>query len=103
MLTSLLVAGFGGQGVMVIGKLIGECAFDQGLHVTFLPSYGPEQRGGTANWHRGSIGQAHRFPGVGQPGCPLRDESALAGQIYRQPPPGWDTDDQQLSGRCRFC
>lgn len=49
MLTSLLVAGFGGQGVMVIGKLIGECAFDQGLHVTFLPSYGPEQRGGTAN------------------------------------------------------
>lgn len=49
MLQSLLVAGFGGQGVMMIGKLIGECAFDQGLHVTFLPSYGPEQRGGTAN------------------------------------------------------
>lgn len=49
MLTSLLVAGFGGQGVMMIGKLIGECAFDQNLHVTFLPSYGPEQRGGTAN------------------------------------------------------
>lgn len=49
MLTSLLVAGFGGQGVMMIGKLIGECAFDQDLHVTFLPAYGPEQRGGTAN------------------------------------------------------
>lgn len=49
MLTSMMVAGFGGQGVMLIGKLIGECAFDQGLHVTFLPSYGPEQRGGTAN------------------------------------------------------
>lgn len=49
MLTSLLVAGFGGQGVMMIGKLIGECAFDQNLHVTFLPAYGPEQRGGTAN------------------------------------------------------
>lgn len=49
MLTSLLVAGFGGQGVMMIGKLIGECAFDQNLKVTFLPSYGPEQRGGTAN------------------------------------------------------
>lgn len=46
---SLLVAGFGGQGVMVIGKLIGECAFEQGMHVTFMPSYGPEQRGGTAN------------------------------------------------------
>lgn len=49
MLTNLLVAGFGGQGVMMIGKLIGECAFEQGLYVTFLPSYGPEQRGGTAN------------------------------------------------------
>lgn len=49
MLTSLLVSGFGGQGVMMIGKLIGECAFEQGLSVTFLPSYGPEQRGGTAN------------------------------------------------------
>lgn len=46
---SFLVAGFGGQGVMMIGKMIGECAFEQGLHVTFLPSYGPEQRGGTAN------------------------------------------------------
>jgi 2-oxoglutarate ferredoxin oxidoreductase subunit gamma len=49
MLTSLLVAGFGGQGVMMIGKLVGECAFEQGVNVTFLPSYGPEQRGGTAN------------------------------------------------------
>ncbi len=49
MLQSLLIAGFGGQGVMTIGKLIGECAFKQNLKVTFLPSYGPEQRGGTAN------------------------------------------------------
>lgn len=49
MTTNLLIAGFGGQGVMTIGKMIGECAFAQGLHVTFLPSYGPEQRGGTAN------------------------------------------------------
>lgn len=49
MTTNLLIAGFGGQGVMTIGKMIGECAFVQGLQVTFLPSYGPEQRGGTAN------------------------------------------------------
>lgn len=49
MLTSLLVAGFGGQGVMTIGKLIGECAYMQGLRATYYPSYGPEQRGGTAN------------------------------------------------------
>lgn len=49
MTTNLLIAGFGGQGVMTIGKMIGECAFAQNLNVTFLPSYGPEQRGGTAN------------------------------------------------------
>lgn len=49
MLTSLLVAGFGGQGVMLIGKLISECAFERDLNVTFFPSYGPEQRGGAAN------------------------------------------------------
>ena len=46
MTTNLLIAGFGGQGVMTIGKMIGECAFAQNLNVTFLPSYGPEQRGG---------------------------------------------------------
>jgi 2-oxoglutarate ferredoxin oxidoreductase subunit gamma len=49
MKTSLLVAGFGGQGIMMIGKLVGECVFEQGIQVTFLPSYGPEQRGGTAS------------------------------------------------------
>lgn len=49
MLTSLMVAGFGGQGVMLIGKLVSQCVFEEGLQVTFLPSYGPEQRGGTAN------------------------------------------------------
>jgi 2-oxoglutarate ferredoxin oxidoreductase subunit gamma len=49
MKSSLLVAGFGGQGIMMLGKLVGECAHEQGLNVTFLPSYGPEQRGGTAN------------------------------------------------------
>ena len=42
MINNLLIAGFGGQGVMTIGKMIGECAFAQGLNVTFLPSYGPE-------------------------------------------------------------
>ncbi len=49
MLTSLLVAGFGGQGAMTIGKLIAECGFAQGMKTTFFPTYGPEQRGGTAN------------------------------------------------------
>ena len=49
MINRLMIAGFGGQGVMMIGKLIGECAMEQGLNATFFPSYGAEQRGGTAN------------------------------------------------------
>ncbi|SHI85386.1 2-oxoglutarate ferredoxin oxidoreductase subunit gamma [Dethiosulfatibacter aminovorans DSM 17477] len=45
----LLIAGFGGQGVMVIGQLLGYAACSAGKQATFLPTYGPEQRGGTAN------------------------------------------------------
>lgn len=46
---SLLVAGFGGQGVMLIGKTIGYAASEADKYVTFSPAYGSEQRGGTAN------------------------------------------------------
>lgn len=45
----LIVSGFGGQGVMSIGKSLAEAGMDEGLHVTWAPSYGPEMRGGTAN------------------------------------------------------
>ena len=43
------IAGFGGQGVMSAGVLLADCAAKEGLHSTWLPSYGPEMRGGTAN------------------------------------------------------
>lgn len=46
---TLLAAGFGGQGVMVLGQLVAYTGITQGLHVTWIPSYGPEMRGGTAN------------------------------------------------------
>ena len=46
----LMVAGFGGQGVMTLGKFLAEAACDStDKNVTFFPSYGAEQRGGTAN------------------------------------------------------
>lgn len=48
--TNLCVAGFGGQGVMTLGKFLAEAACDdRSKNVTFFPSYGAEQRGGTAN------------------------------------------------------
>ena len=45
----LIVAGFGGQGVMMIGQLLCYTAVEHGKEALFLPHYGPEQRGGTAN------------------------------------------------------
>lgn len=48
--TNLCVAGFGGQGVMTLGKFLAQAACDAtDKNVTFFPSYGAEQRGGTAN------------------------------------------------------
>lgn len=47
--TKLLIAGSGGQGVMVMGQMIAKAAILEGKNVTYLPSYGPEMRGGTAN------------------------------------------------------
>ena len=48
----IIVAGFGGQGVLMLGKLLAQAALLEGREVTWLPSYGPEMRGGTANCTR---------------------------------------------------
>lgn len=45
----VLMAGFGGQGVMLIGNLLAQAAMEHGRNVTFIPVYGAEMRGGTAN------------------------------------------------------
>jgi len=47
--TEVLMAGFGGQGMLLAGKILAHAAMDDGLEVSWLPSYGPEMRGGTAN------------------------------------------------------
>jgi len=44
-----IIAGFGGQGVLFIGNLLAYAAMEEGYNVTFMPSYGVEMRGGTAN------------------------------------------------------
>ena len=47
--TDTIIAGFGGQGVMLIGNLLAYAGMTEGLNVTYIPVYGPEMRGGTAN------------------------------------------------------
>lgn len=44
-----IIAGFGGQGVLLIGNLLAYAGMEEGLNVTFIPVYGAEMRGGTAN------------------------------------------------------
>ena len=45
----IVIAGFGGQGVLSMGKILAYAGLMDNLEVTWMPSYGPEQRGGTAN------------------------------------------------------
>ena len=45
----VIIAGFGGQGIILTGKLLAQAAMKAGKEVTYMPSYGAEVRGGTAN------------------------------------------------------
>jgi len=45
----MIFAGYGGQGVLTLGEIVATIAMKKGKHVTWMPSYGPEMRGGTAN------------------------------------------------------
>lgn len=49
MTEEIIIAGFGGQGVLSMGKILAYSGMMQGLEVSWMPSYGPEMRGGTAN------------------------------------------------------
>ena len=49
MTTQILIAGFGGQGILFSGKLLAYKALSEGKELSWLPSYGPEMRGGTAS------------------------------------------------------
>lgn len=49
MKTEIIISGFGGQGVLSMGKILAYSGLMEGKQVTWMPAYGPEQRGGTAN------------------------------------------------------
>lgn len=49
MLERIIISGFGGQGVMLMGRLLAYAGMIEGKKVAWMPSYGPEMRGGTAN------------------------------------------------------
>ncbi|MGD0733372.1 MAG: 2-oxoacid:acceptor oxidoreductase family protein [Terracidiphilus sp.] len=61
------VAGFGGQGVLLLGEVLAEAGLDAGLEVSWLPSYGPEMRSGTSNCHVRISSQSIDSPLVASP------------------------------------
>lgn len=61
------VAGFGGQGVLLLGEVLAEAGLDAGLEVSWLPSYGPEMRSGTSNCHVRLSRETIDSPLVGAP------------------------------------
>jgi 2-oxoglutarate ferredoxin oxidoreductase subunit gamma len=69
MTTKTIMAGFGGQGVVLMGTLLTYTAMVEGKHTTFFPSYGAEMRGGTANCSVVVSDREIASPIVNQPDC----------------------------------
>ena len=56
----IIIAGFGGQGVLSMGKILAYCAIMQDMEVTWMPSYGPEMRGRVVEGEREIIENARK-------------------------------------------
>jgi len=84
------VAGFGGQGVLMLGEVMAEAGLAAGLHVSWLPSYGPEMRSGTSNCHVRLSTHAVDSPFISQPNVLLAlNEPSLRKFIHTVQPGGW--------------
>jgi 2-oxoisovalerate ferredoxin oxidoreductase beta subunit len=84
------VAGFGGQGVLLLGEMLAEAGLDAGLEVSWLPSYGPEMRSGTSNCHVRLGRQAIDSPMVAHPQILVAmNEPSLRKFVQTVAPGGW--------------
>ncbi len=68
---AMKISGFGGQGVLFAGIALAEAGMRQGLHVSWIPSYGPEMRGGTAHCHVRLSGESIPSPLINRPSTVL--------------------------------
>lgn len=84
------VAGFGGQGVLMLGEVLAEAGLQLGLEVSWLPSYGPEMRSGTSNCHVRISSQEVDSPLVAKPNVLLAlNEPSLRKFLPTVEPGGW--------------
>ena len=84
------VAGFGGQGVLLLGEVLAEAGLDAGLEGSWLPSYGPEIRSGTSNCHVRLAGQPIDSPLVTEPNVLVAMNEPSLRKFYASVrPDGW--------------
>ena len=84
------IAGFGGQGVLLLGEMLAEAGLDAGLEVSWLPSYGPEMRSGTSNCHVRICSSPIDSPVVTAPGVLIAmNEPSLRKFDHAVRPGGW--------------
>ncbi|MFR4197679.1 MAG: 2-oxoacid:acceptor oxidoreductase family protein, partial [Ruminococcus sp.] len=79
MTTEIILAGFGGQGILFAGKILAYCALMDNREISWLPSYGPEMRGGTANCSVCISDEPIGSPVVTNPDCLI----AMNGPSYK--------------------
>jgi 2-oxoisovalerate ferredoxin oxidoreductase beta subunit len=86
----LKIAGFGGQGVLLLGEVLAEAGLTAGMEVSWLPSYGPEMRSGTSNCHVRLSSKPIDSPLVSVPNILLAlNEPSLRKFIAAVQPGGW--------------
>jgi 2-oxoisovalerate ferredoxin oxidoreductase beta subunit len=84
------VAGFGGQGVLLLGEILAEAGLAEGLEVSWLPSYGPEMRSGTSNCHVRLSKEKVASPLVSRPNVLIAlNEPSLRKFVQTVEPGGW--------------
>jgi 2-oxoglutarate ferredoxin oxidoreductase subunit gamma len=88
MTAKVIMAGFGGQGVVLMGTLLSYSAMVQGKHTTFFPSYGAEMRGGTANCSVIVSDDEIPSPVVGEPDCVVAMNIASLDKFESRVKPG---------------
>ncbi len=88
MTTKTIMAGFGGQGVVLMGTLLAHGAMVEGKHTTFFPSYGAEMRGGTANCSVVVSDREIASPIVNQPDCVVAMNIASLNKFESRVRPG---------------
>lgn len=84
----VVIAGYGGQGILFIGNILAHAAMKEGKHVTYLPTYGVEMRGGTANCTLVISSEEIGSPVIGMPSSAIIMNSPSLMKFEQQLKPG---------------